>query len=402
MKTNAFNLDEALFSVRKLAVTVFESGRYPPFHTVMRRMYGASGNNYIEVMDEEKTISSIQVTMLRGMEAGLSALTALHNIVYFNNRPCLWGDVALAMVQAHPDYRGMSAKESTEEGSEHVVVTIYRDYEGEIVPTSRSYGKYEANKYGLLDQPHYQKDPMRMFMIRARTYAMRDTFADALQGLSIAEEQRDFEIMNDMDDPKSAGKKNPGFDRLFSDTVDEFTAEEVAKREAALKAAGKDGKPDFSTLKKPAKKKPAKKALAIKEETKAEPETWEMQIADLAAPDLSKPSGQIIVEPKQPPVPEAKNPLIAGISQMMDSLIQQEDDAIVADISRETFSPENPAPTPENSADEPYLPIEEAEILEEARETAAPDPEIKDINVDDALAKAEADYQARQQQKRMN
>jgi len=42
-----------------------------------------------------------------GQELGLGPLQALQNIACINGRPSIWGDAALALVQAHPACEGV-------------------------------------------------------------------------------------------------------------------------------------------------------------------------------------------------------------------------------------------------------------------------------------------------------
>ena len=46
----------------------------------------------------------ILVAIQWGMEIGLAPLQALQNIAVINGRPTIWGDAALGIVQAHPEY----------------------------------------------------------------------------------------------------------------------------------------------------------------------------------------------------------------------------------------------------------------------------------------------------------
>ena len=59
-------------------------------------------------------------------------------------------------------------------------------------PQRREFTVEDAKKAGLWGkQGPWQTAPTRMLKLRARAFALRDTFADALRGLQSAEEQRD-------------------------------------------------------------------------------------------------------------------------------------------------------------------------------------------------------------------
>lgn len=217
-----------------LARAALKSGRYPEEHKRTSRLYDANGTRWIELLDEEATLSGIILTMERGAEAGLAPLTALYNICWYNDRPCLWGDVALALIQSHAEYGGMDISYSGTEGEDDFTATctISRAGKPDCV---RSFSWGQARKAKLDKLEHYVGYGQRMLMIRARSWAMRDQFSDVLNGLSIAEEQQDVEYINSLPDTVRNAPAGDG--------MDEFTR-------AALAARGEAGKPDFNTLKK--------------------------------------------------------------------------------------------------------------------------------------------------------
>jgi len=172
-----------------IARTVLASGNCPNHLKKYERIYADTKKNmYVSVVDKKKTVAHMQITMQRGVEAGIQPITALNTIVWYNGRPCLYGDAAWASVASHPEYSGF-------EESEDGFVLNRTKAHGKVVKCVRNFTREEAEKAGLMSLPHWQKYTERMLMIRSRGWAMRDLFADVLNGLSLAEEQKDIEQM---------------------------------------------------------------------------------------------------------------------------------------------------------------------------------------------------------------
>jgi hypothetical protein len=137
----------------------------------------------------------ILVAVQWGAELGLPPLQALQNIAVINGRPTLWGDAALAVVQQHPQYEWISEKvEEKENGQVVATCTIKR---AGHQPHSAEFSLDMAKQAGLLGrQGPWQQYPKRMLQMRARGFAIRDVFADALRGLITREEAMDYKIVD--------------------------------------------------------------------------------------------------------------------------------------------------------------------------------------------------------------
>lgn len=125
-----------------------------------------------------------------GRRLGLPLLTALQGIAIINGKPTLWGDCQLAICRAHPAFRGLEIRLNGE-GS-HMIATATVRREGEA-PTIRSFSMKEAEKAGLANKLPWKSYPGRMLSARARSWALRDAFADALVGIGSAEELVDVD-----------------------------------------------------------------------------------------------------------------------------------------------------------------------------------------------------------------
>ena len=133
--------------------------------------------------------ADILVAVQWGSEVGLSPLAALNGICIIQGKPSLYGDSALALVVAHPAYGGHEEKLEGEEAS----CTIVRIVNGKEITTVRTFSVTDAKKANLMSKPGpWSQYPKRMLAMRARGFAMRDAFPDALKGVITYEEALDI------------------------------------------------------------------------------------------------------------------------------------------------------------------------------------------------------------------
>jgi hypothetical protein len=126
-----------------------------------------------------------------GSEVGLSPMQSLQSIAVINGRPTIWGDAALALVQSSPvcEY----VREYTEGDGEQLVAVCEAKRRGYPTPTTVRFSVADAKKAGLWGKAGpWQNYPARMLTLRARGFALRNAFADALRGLITAEEAQDY------------------------------------------------------------------------------------------------------------------------------------------------------------------------------------------------------------------
>lgn len=133
-----------------------------------------------------------------GMELGMSPIQALNGIAIINGRAAIWGDAMLAVVVTHPafvDCLEEPIMDTAADGSGRQVIFGYKvtaKRKGRE-PVIRQFTIADAAKARLTlksDTP-WQTYPERMCQMRARSWALRDTFADALRGIASADEMRD-------------------------------------------------------------------------------------------------------------------------------------------------------------------------------------------------------------------
>lgn len=141
------------------------------------------------------------VAMQWGADIGLPGLQALQNIAVINGRPSIWGDAAKALALAHPACEDI--EEYIEGEGDKMVAVCVATRKGKK-PVTQRFSVEDAKKAGLWGkQGPWQAYPKRMLQMRARGFALRDAFPDALRGLVLAEEAQDYDVRSEnADAPK--------------------------------------------------------------------------------------------------------------------------------------------------------------------------------------------------------
>jgi len=162
----------------------------------------------------------IMVCVQWGYEIGLAPMQALQNIAVINGKPSVYGDAAMALVQASPVCEGV--EEYMEgEGTTNPVAVCVAHRKGRKPVTAR-FSVEDAKRAGLWGkQGPWQAYPKRMLAMRARGFALRDAFPDVLKGLITAEEAQDFP-----DEAKPKAARNP-LDALAPPAAPEVLVEVV-------------------------------------------------------------------------------------------------------------------------------------------------------------------------------
>lgn len=153
-----------------------------------------------------KTPESVMTAMQLAQEMGLKPLTALRQIAVVNGTPSIFGDLPLALCQASgkvesldeylvdKDSKKICAANSNLAAEAWGAVIIIKR-KGDEQPIERFFTMADAKKAGLGNSPTWTAYPKRMLMYRARSQALKDKFADCLNGVSIAE--YDFNVLPD-------------------------------------------------------------------------------------------------------------------------------------------------------------------------------------------------------------
>jgi hypothetical protein len=143
---------------------------------------------------------SCLLAIQHGSEVGLSPMQSLQSIAVINGRPTIWGDAALALVQSSPvcEY----VREYTEGEGDALVAVCEAKRKGYPAPTVVRFSMADAKRAGLAGKSGpWTQYPARMLTLRARGFALRNAFADALRGLITAEEAQDYPVAEPVREP---------------------------------------------------------------------------------------------------------------------------------------------------------------------------------------------------------
>lgn len=136
-----------------------------------------------------ETESRVAVAVEYGMNIGLTPLQSLSSVLVVNNRPCIWGDSLMSLVVSHKAYGGQEVSWEGEGDERTVNFTVFRIVMGQKTPYKWSFSVKDAKRAGLWGRSGpWSSYPERMMLYRARAFALRDAFPDALRGAGLAEE----------------------------------------------------------------------------------------------------------------------------------------------------------------------------------------------------------------------
>jgi len=147
--------------------------------------------------------ANVLVACQMGAELGLKPLQSLQNIAVINGKPVVWGDAMIAIVRSRSDCEFI--KETFNESSMTATCTIKRKGQPE---EARTFSEQDARLAKLWGNNTWAKYPKRMLQMRARAFALRDVFGDALKGFQIAEEVQDYDMKNITPDATPAEAPN--------------------------------------------------------------------------------------------------------------------------------------------------------------------------------------------------
>jgi len=162
---------------------------------MMAKLAGQFANSTMVPSAFRNEPGNVIVALAAGMPLGLSPLACLQSVAVINGRPTLFGDAPIAQVLAHPSLVGIEERADGEisKGTRSWTIRVSRKTAyGTVSECSRTFGIEDAKRAGLWDKTGPWKSyPDRMLYNRARAYAVRDSFADVLQGIAIAADATD-------------------------------------------------------------------------------------------------------------------------------------------------------------------------------------------------------------------
>ena len=138
--------------------------------------------------------------ILMGLEAGLKPVQALQSIMIVNGRTSMWGDALLALVRASKKLakfkEWFTGEPFRDDFSAHCLVQREGEEEKDFtysVADAKTAGLWEKRGKNGSPTP-WITGPKRQLQMRARSFALRDTFTDVLFGLIAAEEAEDLPV----------------------------------------------------------------------------------------------------------------------------------------------------------------------------------------------------------------
>lgn len=147
--------------------------------------------------------NNVFVAMWKAHDLNIPPMQALENIAVINGRASIWGDLVITLIRRHPEFESIEEEIVNADllDSERATPDIYAvtavcklKRRGQPIVV-RSFSVRDAKRAGLWQkQGPWSQYPKRMLAMRARSFAIRDCFSDALMGLSMAEEMQDIEL----------------------------------------------------------------------------------------------------------------------------------------------------------------------------------------------------------------
>ena len=202
----------------------------------------ASGTQMVPQSYQGKP-QDIVCAVMMGADLGLSPMQSLQSIAVIRGKPTLWGDGQLAVVMGHHAFAGIKEwveYENTEDAVAYCL--IKRTVNGHVQETQRSYSVLDAKRAKLWNPSRggpWKDYPMRMLQHRARGFACRDSFPDALRGILSEAEARDI--------PQKGAPVAQTVEAVATPAVEIVSL-------AELEPAKKVAKPDYAKLKGPRSK----------------------------------------------------------------------------------------------------------------------------------------------------
>jgi len=153
----------------------------------------------LEGKTTDETKAKVMLAICKGSEVGYAPVTAVSTIMVINNKACIYGDGATALVQNSGKVewikRLIESKDDSGRWGEGYKVTVTLKRKDQDEPYERSFSYDDAKRARLTGKQGPWTDyPERQCYWRAASWAYRDGASDALMGLSVAEEVQDYQV----------------------------------------------------------------------------------------------------------------------------------------------------------------------------------------------------------------
>lgn len=174
--------------------------------------------------------ASCVLAVQHGAEIGLGPMQSIQSVAVINGRPSIWGDaaLALAMGSAVCEY----VRERIEGDGDSLTAICETKRRGYPSASLTQFSVADAKRAGLWGkQGPWSQYPKRMLQLRARGFALRDSFPDVLKGLVTGEEAQDYPA----DTAAVAAPQKPEAPRLEAKAV--AADDRMGKARLAINAA---------------------------------------------------------------------------------------------------------------------------------------------------------------------
>lgn len=137
-----------------------------------------------------ETVYQVFLVLSTGAAVKMDPTQSLKNIMIVNNRCSIWGDglVGIARASGRCEY----IDERIQGEGDQMVAICETKRKDEPKPVVRTFSVADAKRAGLWGKGGpWTQHPKRMLAARARTFCLRDAYADFLGGLSVSEEMHE-------------------------------------------------------------------------------------------------------------------------------------------------------------------------------------------------------------------
>jgi hypothetical protein len=183
------------------SVSVFDSDQFNHWMNVAQKL---ASSDMVPKHYKAKPMD-ILIAIDMGKAVGLPMMQALQSIAVINGMPSMYGDSPLAVCQSHPSFEWIK-EEALMKGNDidGYQCTVKRRNND---PHTVVFTVADAKKANLWGKPGpWTQYASRMLQMRARGFALRNTFPDALKGIHIAEEIQDIQTIDGEWTPKQTQK----------------------------------------------------------------------------------------------------------------------------------------------------------------------------------------------------
>ena len=140
-----------------------------------------------------ETAEAVFIAIQMGAELGLTPMASLQGVAVINGRPSVWGDAMLAVCRSQGIFDEAAFVETLTGTGDAMTATCTVRRKPHGNPVTHEFTVARAKKAGLWGKSGpWTQYPERMLQMRARSFALRDTFTDVLRGFQCTEEVRDY------------------------------------------------------------------------------------------------------------------------------------------------------------------------------------------------------------------